>query len=70
MKSEWLKFLNDLQRDYKVEVLHRNEIPRKIEEKRFSYPCVVGETEDDLIELIRQYFIQNFSEERRHSEVK
>ena len=51
VKSEWLKFINDIQRDYKVEVLHRNEIPRKIEEKRFSYPCVVGETEDDLIEL-------------------
>ena len=31
VKSEWLKFINDLQRDYKVEVLHRNEIPRKIE---------------------------------------
>ena len=30
VKSEWLKFINDLQRDYKVEVLHRNEIPRKI----------------------------------------
>ena len=60
VKSEWLKFLNDLQRDYKVEVLHRNEIPRKIEEKRFSYPCVVGETEDDLIELISSISFKTF----------
>ena len=60
MKSEWLKFINDLQREYEVEVLHRNEIPRKIEEKRFSYPCVVGETEDDLVELISSISFKTF----------
>ena len=60
VKSEWLKLINDLQREYKVEVLHRDEIPRKIQEKRFSFPCVVGETEDDLIELISSISFKTF----------
>ena len=60
VKSEWLKLINDLQREYKVEVLHRDEIPRKIQEKRFSFPCVLGETEDDLIELISSISFKTF----------
>ena len=29
MRSEWSKFIKELKKDYKVEVLHRNELPKK-----------------------------------------
>ena len=52
VKSEWLKFIKELKKDYKVEVLHRNEISNKLLEKNYNFPCVIGETESDLTEII------------------
>ena len=51
MRSEWSKFIKELKKDYKVEVLHRNELPKKILDKGYDFPCVIGETKNDLIEL-------------------
>ena len=28
VRSEWLEFIKELKKEYKVEVLHRNEIPK------------------------------------------
>ena len=52
VRSDWLQFIKELKKDYKVEVLHRNEVPNKIIEKNYVFPCVIGETENDLIEII------------------
>ncbi|MDC0590458.1 hypothetical protein OAP13_00950 [Gammaproteobacteria bacterium] len=52
MKSDWSKFIKKLKKNYKIEVLHRNEIPKRISEKNYGFPCVIGETENDLLEII------------------
>ena len=52
VRLEWLKFIKELKTKYKVEVLHRNELPKKIEERNFQYPCIVGETDYELIEIV------------------
>ena len=56
----WLQFIKELKKDYKVEVLHRNEVPKKIIEKNFVFPCVIGETENDLIEIISSISLSGF----------
>ena len=35
-----------------MEILHRNEISKELLEKNYNFPCVIGETESDLIEII------------------
>ena len=60
MKSEWSKFIKELKKDYKVEVLHRNELPKKILDKCYDFPCVIGETKNDLIEIIDNITLSNF----------
>ena len=52
VRSEWLEFIKELKKEYKVEVLHRNEIPGRLLEKNYAFPCVIGETEHDLTEII------------------
>ena len=42
-----------------MEVLHRNEIPKKILEKNYRFPSVIGETENDLIEIINNVSLSN-----------
>jgi len=42
-----------------VEVLHRNEIPKKILDKNYRFPSVIGETENDLIEIINNVSLSN-----------
>ena len=59
VRSEWLKFIQELKKDFKVEILHRNEIPKKILEKNFRFPSVIGETENDLIEIINNVSLSN-----------
>ena len=54
VRLEWLKFVQELKTKYKVEVLHRNELPMKIEEKNFQLPCVIGETDNELIEIVNK----------------
>ena len=60
VRSEWLKFIKELKRDYNVDVLHRNEIPKKILEKNYGFPCVIGETENDLIEIVNSISFSGF----------
>ena len=60
VRSDWLKFIKELKKDYKVEVLHRNEVPNKIIEKNYVFPCVIGETENDLIEIIDSISFSGF----------
>ena len=52
IRSNWVRFIKELKKDFNVEVLHRDEIPKIILEKGFKLPCVIGKTEDELIELI------------------
>jgi hypothetical protein len=51
VRFEWLKFIKELKQQYKVKVLHRNEIPKNIQDKNYQFPCVIGETENELIEI-------------------
>ena len=60
VRSDWLQFIKELKKDYKVEVLHRNEVPNKIIEKKYVFPCVIGETENDLIEIINSISFSGF----------
>jgi hypothetical protein len=60
VRSEWSQFINELKKDHNVEVLHRNEIPTKILEKNYGFPCVIGETENDLIEIINSISFNGF----------
>ena len=60
MRSQWSKFIKELKKDYKVEVLHRNELPKKILDKGYDFPCVIGETKNDLIEIIDNITLSNF----------
>ena len=60
MRSDWSKFIKELKKDYKVEVLHRNELPKRILDKGYDFPCVIGETKDDLIEIIDNITLSNF----------
>ena len=60
MRSDWSKFIKELKKDYKVEVLHRNELPKRILDKDYDFPCVIGETKDDLIEIIDNITLSNF----------
>ena len=59
VRLEWLKFVQELKTKYKVEVLHRNELPMKIEERNFQLPCIVGETDDELIEIVNKTTFQD-----------
>lgn len=54
VRMEWLKFIKELKTKYKVEVLHRNELPRKIQENNFQLPCVIGETDQGLKEILNK----------------
>ncbi|MDC0545840.1 hypothetical protein OAO62_03325 [Gammaproteobacteria bacterium] len=60
VRSDWLQFIKELKKDCKVEVLHRNEVPKKIIEKNYVFPCVIGETEKDLIEIINSISFSGF----------
>ena len=60
VRSDWLQFIKELKKDYKVEVLHRNEVPNKIIEKNYVFPCVIGETENDFIEVINSISFSGF----------
>ena len=60
VRSDWLQSIKELKKDCKVEVLHRNEVPKKIIEKNYVFPCVIGETENDLIEIINSISFSGF----------
>ena len=52
VKPEWLAFIKKLKIHYDVEVLHRNELPQNIQDKNYQFPCMIGETENGLIEIL------------------
>jgi hypothetical protein len=53
VRLEWLQFIRELKREYKVKLLHRNEIPKNIQEKNYALPCVIGETfENEFKEIM------------------
>ena len=52
VRFEWLSFIKELKNHYKVKVLHRNELPQNIQDKNYQFPCVIGETENELIEIL------------------
>ena len=52
VKPEWLAFIKELKLHYDVEVLHRNELPQNIQDKNYQFPCMLGETENGLIEIL------------------
>ena len=58
-KSEWLKFIKELRTQHKVVVLHRNELPKKIEEKNYHLPSVIIETEEKMIEIFNKFSFQD-----------
>ncbi|GIS22947.1 MAG: hypothetical protein CM15mP123_08490 [Gammaproteobacteria bacterium] len=58
-KSEWLKFIKELRTQHKVKVLHRNELPKKIEEKNYQLPSVIIETEEKMIEIFNKFSFQD-----------
>ena len=60
VRYEWLKLIKELKEDFTVEILHRNEVPKNFVEKNFGYPCVIGETENDLVEIIDSISLNGF----------
>ena len=60
VREAWLKFVAELDQKYKVEVLHRNELPISIREINFSFPCVIGETDKELKEIINREAFKDF----------
>ena len=52
VRFEWLSFIKELKNHYQVKVLHRNELPQNIQDKNYQFPCVIGETENELIEIL------------------
>ena len=60
VRLEWLGFIRELKKEYKVEVLHRNELPNKIREKNFQYPCVIVETNSEIGEVFTKAEFRDF----------
>ena len=62
VRLEWLQFIRELKKEYRVRVLHRNEIPKNIQEKNYAFPCVIGETtENELVELMDNISFVDFT---------
>lgn len=64
VKFEWQKFIKRLEREYAVEVLHRDEIPQKIKEKNYAFPCVIAEIGEDLVELMDSKSFKDLGESK------
>ena len=62
VRLEWLSFIRRLKNDYKVKVLHRDEVPQKIKDMNRYYPSVIGETtENELVELMDNISFVDFT---------
>ena len=70
VRLEWLQFIRELKREYKVKLLHRNEIPKNIQEKNQALPCVIGETENELIQIIDKVAFTDFGKPTNARELK
>ena len=60
VRLEWLTFIRELKNHYKVKVLHRNEVPQNIQDKNYQFPCVIGETENGLIEILNKIAFKDY----------
>ena len=60
VRFEWLTFIRELKNHYKVKVLHRNEVPQNIQDKNYQFPCVIGETENELIEILNKIAFKDY----------
>ena len=60
VRDTWLRFVAELEQKYKVEVLHRNELPISIREINFSFPCVIGETDKEFKEIVNREAFKDF----------
>ena len=70
VRLEWLQFIRELKKEYRVRVLHRNEIPKNIQEKNYAFPCVIGETENELIQIIDKVAFIDFRKPTNVRELK
>ncbi|MDA9636742.1 hypothetical protein N9T42_03470 [SAR86 cluster bacterium] len=70
VRFEWLKFIKELKQQYKVKVLHRNEIPKNIQDKNYQFPCVIGETENELIEIFSKIAFIDYGNPTNVKELK
>ena len=62
VRLEWLSFIRRLKNDYRVKVLHRDEVPQKIKDMNRYYPSVIGETtENELVELMDNISFVDFT---------
>ena len=60
VRDAWLRFVAELEQKYKVEVLHRNELPISIRKRNFLFPCVIGESDEELIEIVNREAFKDF----------
>ena len=70
VRFEWLKFIKELKNHYQVKVLHRNELPKNIQDKNYQFPCVIGETENELIEILSKIVFIDYGNPTSVKELK
>ena len=70
VRFEWLKFIKELKKQYKVKILHRNEIPKNIHDKNYQFPCVIGETENEMIEIFSKIAFKDYGNPTNVKELK
>ena len=70
VRLDWLQFIRELKKEYKVKVLHRNEIPKHVQEKNYPFPCVIGETDNGLIIILDKIQLSDWSKSSNAKELK
>ena len=70
VRFEWLSFIKELKNHYKVKVLHRNELPQNIQDKNYQFPCMLGETENGLIEILKKHSFTKNGNPRSVEDIK
>lgn len=71
VRLEWLQFIRELKREYKVRVLHRNEVPNHIQDKNYALPCVIGETfENEFKQIMDKISFIDFGKPTNVRELK
>ena len=71
VRLEWLQFIRELKKEYRVRVLHRNEIPKNIQEKNYALPCVIGGTfENEFKQIMDKISFIDFGKPTNVRELK
>ena len=70
VRFDWLTFIKELKNHCKVKVLHRNEVPQNIQDKNYQFPCVIGETENELIEILSKISFIDYENPKSVKELK